>query len=195
MIRLKNRHKIHINFSKAPKFKSCNRFRWNYNKVIRRSIKWRNDLTMPPTQAKFIYRTAFMTTISVAVAVNQGHYMLALGPAGVFFTSLNYWRYPVRDSWRRYFDIVYVICSVTYHYYKAIMHQAECLHLYLFLKTLSLLFYPCSWYVRCQCPHLNTYFCRSFYPTKLWLSTLLHMMMHIVGNIAIIVLYISNIIL
>ncbi len=149
---------------------------------------------MPPDQAAFLYRTSFMTFLSALVAVINGHHYLALGPAGVFFTSINYWRYPVRDSWRRYFDIVYVVCSVSFHYYKAIVIEAERLHLYLFLKTLSLLLYPCSWYVRCRCPSLNACFCRQYLRAKnLWLSTLLHMLMHIVGNIAVCVLYLSNI--
>lgn len=59
------------------------------------------------------YKSAFFFLLPTIVAIYNGYYFYSLIPFGVFLTSTNYWRYPVR-GWRRNIDIIWVFFAITY---------------------------------------------------------------------------------
>ena len=62
-----------------------------------------------PEQYRQIFRASFLSLLSVAWGIYNGHYLVAtVVPGGVFLTSVNYWRKPTFTSIRRTIDITYV---------------------------------------------------------------------------------------
>jgi hypothetical protein len=99
------------------------------------------DLIIPQSHANIIWRAAWLSLISILHATYYSQTSFAVMSAGVTFTSLNYWRNPVRNSWRRYIDIGYVNLGLAYQlvlaynmtdsyyrqlYYKCTMTSAMC---------------------------------------------------------------------
>jgi len=131
------------------------------------------DCILEPNQYKLIYRVSFLSFGSAVYAAYNGYYILSLCPGGVFLTSINYWRKP-DYSWRRYVDMTYVNLALMYQIYVA--YWSHCMIQYYSLVTLAI-----SMYI------LGVY----FYKRKLyWYSTYAHCGLHIIANIANIVLYI-----
>jgi hypothetical protein len=131
-----------------------------------------NDIILLPEQSFFIWRLSFLSLFSFFYSIYQGHYNLCFVPGGVFITSINYW-YKPDYSWRRYLDIFYVKSALIYQIIKA--RNAEYAFLYYLILTISILFYPLGIY---------------FYKKKLyWYSTYAHSCIHIIANIANIILY------
>jgi hypothetical protein len=58
-----------------------------------------------PAQSFFMCKVATLFLLSSINASHKGYYDLAIGPFGIFLTSLNYWRKPVHNSLRRYIDM------------------------------------------------------------------------------------------
>ena len=112
---------------------------------------------------------------SCIYALYKEHYDLALVPAGVFLTSVNYWRNPTY-SWRRNLDIVYVKTGLSYQIIRA--YGSEYDKLYYIVVFLG----------------ISSYMLGIFYYKKklYWHSTYAHIMLHILGNISNIILYSSN---
>jgi hypothetical protein len=131
-----------------------------------------SDCVLLPQQYNLIWRVSFFSLGSSMYAMHHGHYAIALSTCGVFLTSINYW-YKPDYSWRRYFDMAYVKCAVLYQFYRAYYSQ-NVTYFYL-LSALGIYFYILG---------IN-------YHKKnlLWHSTYAHCMLHIVGNIANIILY------
>ena len=78
------------------------------------------SLSLPLPNAHFIWYCAWLSIPSAIYAYNHPattHYTTV--PAAVFATSLNYWRNPLRDSWRRTLDIAVVFSGVSYQSYYA----------------------------------------------------------------------------
>ena len=106
-------------------------------------------------------------------AVYNGHYDLSICTGGVFLTSINYWRYPVYSSWRRYLDIIYVNVALIYQLYAA--YKSHCMLHYYLLTFAAIGFYPLGHY---------------YYAKKqFWHSTYAHCALHILANIANLILY------
>lgn len=119
-----------------------------------------------PSQSNTIYNTSFLSIGSCMYALYQGRYMLSLCPAGVFLTSINYWRNPV-NSWRRKVDMSYVLLALSYQLYIAYRAQYR-IHFY----TTTLIagsMYPLSLY----------YSSKKLY----WHSTYAHCALHLIANI------------
>lgn len=72
------------------------------------------NLIVEQSHANVIWRAAWLSMISMSHAVYHEQTCFAIVAGGVMFTSLNYWRNPVRNSWRRYTDIVYVYICLCY---------------------------------------------------------------------------------
>jgi len=125
-----------------------------------------------PEQYKIIYNVSFLSLASSMYAVYNGYYYLAMCPGGVFLTSINYWRHP-DYSWRRYLDMTYVKLALIYQLYKACGSQYMVYYYSIMLIALST--YPLGIY----------YYNKNMY----WHSTYLHCSLHIISNIANIVLY------
>jgi len=139
-----------------------------------------NDiLTLPPCQSSFLWKTSWISFFSVIYAIKQKHYDLVFVPGGVLIFSLNYWRYPVKNSYRRYLDISYGLIAFLYQAYRAKDSQYQNIY-YVFAGSA----FPCyfiSRYIR------NKVWNISF--QGIWLSTLFHSFIHLFGNIANIILY------
>lgn len=125
-----------------------------------------------PEQYKIIYNISFLSLGSSIYAIYNGYYGLSICPGGVFLTSINYWKYP-DYSWRRYLDMTYVKLAIIYQLYKA--YGSQYMVQYYLLMFLAVSMYPLGIY---------------YYKKKLlWHSTYFHCALHIIANIANIVLY------
>ena len=141
--------------------------------IIMSSIR---ALTLPIPQAHFIWYCAWLSIPSAIYAyIHPATTHFAPIPTAVFATSLNYWRNPVRDSWRRKLDMTVVSAGLIYHMYYAIYHPTPHTPTYLALISLSVMSYTIS----------QHYLHREQY----WPATYTHAMIHLVANIANIVLY------
>jgi hypothetical protein len=125
-----------------------------------------------PPQYKIIYNVSFLSLGSCMYAIYNGYYCLSICPGGVFLTSINYWRHP-DYSWRRYLDMTYVKLSFIYQVYKA--YRSQYMVYYYLLMFIAISMYPLGIY----------YYKKKMY----WNSTYVHCLLHIIANIANIVLY------
>jgi hypothetical protein len=125
-----------------------------------------------PKHSRIIWSASWLFFLTSIYAATQGHYDLAIGPAGIFATSLNYWRHPVHGC-RRNFDIAVVWMATGYQLTRALTAQ----HSILFYAGYALAFscYPLS----NRLLHSNRHF----------ESALLHACLHIFSNISSIVLF------
>jgi hypothetical protein len=125
-----------------------------------------------PPQYNLIYNVSFLTAGSCIYALYNGHYYMSICPGTVFITSINYWSYP-DYSWRRYLDMVCVKLALSYQIYKA-YRSPYMLHYYI-LVFMAACMYPLGIY----------YFRKKQY----WHSTYAHCLLHIIANIANVILY------
>ena len=145
---------------------------------------------MEQTYSSFIFRVSFISFLSSIYALHCECYDLAAVPGGVFLTSVNYWRNPVY-GWRRNLDMSYVAAALTYQNYRAY-------HLLSPSSPSS----PPSPSSSSQLPALLTYYtlmgigigCYQLsvhlYKKKdIWSSTYVHCMVHVLANIANVLLY------
>ena len=94
--------------------------------MLTSSVKTKNSLSIFPSKdhSIFLLRISFVNFLSSVYAVYQKHYILALLPAEIFLTSINYWCHP-DYSWRRYVDILFVNFAIVYQTSYAFLHNAE----------------------------------------------------------------------
>lgn len=123
-------------------------------------------------QANAILYVSGLSLLSSMYAIYNLHYRCSVIVAGVFLTSINYWRYPVY-GWRRNLDVGNVIFSESVMLIVALRSQ-YCLYYYL-LSLLAILCYPVS-----------HYFSNNNMP---YIGTLFHSQIHIIANIALFVLF------
>lgn len=120
----------------------------------------------------YIWRVSFLSFFSSVYAIYCGYYDLAVVPGGVFLTSTNYWRRPVY-GWRRNLDMGYVACALTYQNYRA--YYMLWGYWYYLLMLFSLGCYPANIYL--------------YKKKDFWGSTYVHCLLHVIANIANVVLY------
>jgi hypothetical protein len=125
-----------------------------------------------PSQYGIIYKVSFLSIGSAIYAIYNGYYMISLCPGGIFLTSINYWRKP-DYSWRRYVDMTYVYLALVYQLYKA--YRSQHMMQYYGIMVISISMYPIAIY----------YHKKQLY----WHSAYAHCALHIIANIANIVLY------
>jgi hypothetical protein len=137
------------------------------------------DLTLPLPQADFIWRCAWLSVPSAIYAATAASSTthLAVVPASVWLTSLLYWRNPVRDSWRRTLDMAVVFSGVTYQTYYAFRHIRD---------TPAIARYSALIGCSAACYGLSHYFMGR---GLLWPATYAHASIHLVANVANVVLY------
>lgn len=139
------------------------------------------DWTLPSSQSNFIWYCAWLSLPSTIYASSHpvsAH--LAIIPASVFATSLLYWRNPLRNSWRRKLDMIAVAFGVLYQTY----HAFNTIH----DNIQSILTYTSLIVCSTGCYGLSNYFMKCGH---IWSSTYAHASVHIIANIANIVLYSS----
>ena len=140
-----------------------------------------NDCIMKREYYSCIYRISFLSFLSSIYAIYCDCYDLAVVPGGVFLTSVNYWRRPTY-GWRRNLDMGYVASALIYqnyhayhsYYYMMNLDQSIAL-LYLALMLFGIGCYPTSIYLHKK--------------KDIWGSTYVHCLLHVVANVANMVLY------
>jgi|688.fasta_scaffold179679_2 hypothetical protein len=115
---------------------------------------------------------ASMNLISVIYALKYGQYKFAIGPFCVWFNSINYWRNPIYGL-RRNMDICLGLIALSFHIFNS--HKSTYGLTYQYMMAITLLFYPFSWIL-----YKYEYF---------WMSTIVHSMLHVFGNLANVILY------
>jgi hypothetical protein len=133
-----------------------------------------SDLILEKSQSILIYRISFLTLVTTLYAIHRGLYSVSLLPVSIFLTSINFWRKPMYD-YRRTLDIYVVNSSLSYHHYLA--YNAQYANIYYMFIMLAYLSYGYSVYM---------------FKRNKWLSTFAHMVLHVLINIACIILYSGN---
>ena len=122
-----------------------------------------NDI--PKANKKYICIMSLFNVISASYAVKERQYNLAIGPFGIFVTSVNYWRKPVSKIWRN-MDITLVISSLIYHTLYSIRVQNATM--YCTIMTIAII-----------CWNLSRIL---YYKKYIWASTILQSVAFITGN-------------
>ena len=117
-------------------------------------------LSLPLQEAKYIYYSSYFNLIPTfySIYINE-KYEIVFISGGVFLTSINYWRYPVKYCWRRYLDIFYVHGSFLYALY--LVQKTNFALQYYSLCTLPIMCYPISVYYGIQQKYLQAAFFHS----------------------------------
>ena len=129
-----------------------------------------------PDQCKLIYNMSYLSLVASIYAIYKGQYLLACCSGGVFITSISYWENPLFDSPRRYIDIAYLSIALFYQLYRA--YSSQYMVFYYTIMMVAVSFYPLGYY----------YYNKGLY----WESTYAQCMIHILSNIANIILYSSQ---
>lgn len=133
-------------------------------------------LIYQPRHSRILWGASWLFLGTATYAAYQQHYDLAIAPAGIFITSINYWRHPTYSP-RRTADIICVFLATGYTLTRALTAQ----HSLIFYIGYALAFtcYPISnMYLR-QGNHFH--------------SALLHSLMHLFSNISNIILFSGSI--
>ena len=130
------------------------------------------DTILEKEQYICIYNTSYLLLTSFFYAIYRNHYNLAIVPGSVFISSIHYWKKP-DYSYRRYLDMTIVKMGLVYQCY--IAYNAEYGNMYYILVSTAMMFYPVGIY----------YYNKKDY----WKSTYSHIILHLVANVANIVLY------
>ena len=123
-------------------------------------------------QAAAILYISSVNALSSMYGIYNGHYRSSFLAACVFLTSINYWRYPVY-GWRRTLDVGCVMFSWSTMLIVALRSQ-YCFYYYL-LSLIAMSCYP-----------ISHYFANNNMP---YIGTLFHSYIHIIGNLALFVLF------
>lgn len=77
-----------------------------------------NQLAYPSGIYEYIYNTAlFIHPTHIFSAFHYGMNKACFMGIALYVTSLNYWRYPLLNSYRRKIDMVVAKSSIAYHFY------------------------------------------------------------------------------
>ena len=80
-----------------------------------------NDICIyEPIQYNYLWKSSCMFLVTTCYTVYQAKYEFIVFPAGVFLTSINYWRKPVYNSWQRSLDVFYVYFSIFYNMFRSL---------------------------------------------------------------------------
>lgn len=154
-----------------------------------------NVLALPPVFSKYILLVSYLSACTALLAVYMQLYDLCFVPFLVFATSINYWRWP-DYSYRRYVDIAVVQLGIWYQSVRA--QQAPEPYRTLFYSTLfcaCLCFAPAMYFVERPPNHDWQKFLDSSVRVhrRLAISTLFHVLCHVLGNVSNCILYVSDV--
>ncbi|TMW60477.1 hypothetical protein Poli38472_000519 [Pythium oligandrum] len=127
---------------------------------------------LPPRYSIRLYRSSFSTCLSVALAAHLELYSCALMASVVLLTSLNYWRDPVH-GWRRTVDMSAVCMAIMYHIYCSTFCENV-----VYQVTYALFLFKTGYCYR-----------QARQSTNKNISSAWHCGMHILGNVANMLLY------
>lgn len=66
---------------------------------------------------QYIFKMCFLHPINICAGFYYGNYIGGAMGVALFGTSLNYWRHPLIDSYRRTVDMIVAFIAVPYHIY------------------------------------------------------------------------------
>jgi hypothetical protein len=129
-------------------------------------------LISPPEQSRVIFTVAWSSLFGALTAWHKGHTDLIFVPGGIWATSLLFWWHPTY-SWRRSLDMTVIQTGLWYQVVRAA--NAEYAFAYYVITGAAVSCYGLGWlfYLRRQT----------------WAGTLCHAMVHVLGNIANVILY------
>lgn len=128
-------------------------------------------LILPEKYYIRIYYTSFITLFSIFTSLYFKLYDFTLLTSCVMITSLNYWKYPIRN-WRRTLDINIVTLTFLYKFYRSYYSNTK--YIYYLSNLLGIVFYIMAKKSICK--------------NK---SSIYHCGIHIVSNIGNIILYVG----
>lgn len=141
------------------------------NKCKRKNKDKNKNLILPLKYAKVIWFFSFIHLFAGIYGLINKHYIPALLSIGAVLTSTNYWKYPLCNSWARYIDIIYIQISLYTHMYYGFYSKLN--KGYFYFITIG----------------ISSYFVSNYLKENLHYSTMFHLMVHVFGSIANIVLY------
>ncbi len=141
-------------------------------------VESEHELTLPIPNANFIWYCSWTSILSAIVAYSRPTTArLAFIPVSVFTTSILYWRNPVRNSWRRKLDIAVVLSGASYQSYHVYTQYSTPL----IRQSYTALIGVCA-----SCYLSSNYFMKY---GRLWDATYAHASIHIIANVANIMVY------
>ena len=131
-----------------------------------------NGLVLPLAHGWTIWYFSYLHLFTSYYALYNQYYVLCFFGLGSLGTSLNYWKYPLHDSWRRYFDIVFIQLTFYIHMYYAFLISSG--YGYMFFTGTRIICYGIS----------NSYATKNIY-----FATFFHILVHVFASIGNAVLY------
>lgn len=131
-----------------------------------------NGLVLPLVHGWTIWYFSYLHLFTSFYAFYNQYYVLCIFGMGSLGTSLNYWKYPLHDSWRRYFDIAFIQLTFYIHMYYAFLISSG--YGYMFFTGTGIICYVLS----------NNYTKKNIY-----FSTFFHILVHVFASIGNAVLY------
>ena len=134
---------------------------------------FKNDMMYFPEQYSIIYKVSYLMLFTVLYGIYKQKYDLTIIPAAIFLTSINHWKKPKNNSFRRKMDLI--VTRVSLILVLIIGYKSEFYAYYYFLLILAASLYPLGSFL---------------YSQKLyWCSVYTHALFHILSNIACIILF------
>jgi hypothetical protein len=129
-------------------------------------------LIVPQDHGYYMCIMSSLYLLSGIYALKGGNYGFAIGPLGVWFNSVNFWRNPTYGL-RRNIDICWCLFALTV----ALQYSYISTHglTWRYMMAWSSLSYPLGWFL-----YIYEYF---------WLATIVHSMLHVFPNLANVILY------
>lgn len=131
-----------------------------------------NGLVLPLAHGWTIWYFSYLHLFTSYYAFYNQYYVLCFFGLGSLGTSLNYWKYPLHDSWRRYFDIAFIQLTFYVHMYYAFLISTG--YGYMFFTGTGIICYGIS---------------NSYTKKNIYFATFFHILVHIFASIGNAVLY------
>ena len=103
-----------------------------------------NELIISKKGSDLIYYFSYLQLIVCFFSIYYKIYDCSTITIVTFYTSTNYWKNPIQNSYRRFIDIVCVILGIIYHGY--IIKDYEFSNKYYMLIGMGSLLYPIGFY-------------------------------------------------
>lgn len=131
-----------------------------------------NGLVLPLAHGWTIWYFSYLHLFTSYYAFYNQYYVLCIFGLGSLGTSLNYWKYPLHDSWRRYFDIAFIQLTFYVHMYYAFLISSG--YGYMFFTGTGIICYGIS---------------NSYTKKNIYFATFFHILVHVFASIGNAVLY------
>lgn len=131
-----------------------------------------NGLVLPLAHGWTIWYLSYLHLFTSYYAFYNQYYVLCFFGLGSLGTSLNYWKYPLHDSWRRYFDITCIQISFYVHMYYALFITSG--YGYMFFTGTGIICYGVS---------------NCYAKKNIFFATFFHILVHVFASIGNAVLY------